>query len=480
MELEGKQLGHYRLRGLLGSGGMGDVYLAEDLNIPRRVAIKVVRGEVVINAQANQNALRLFTREMKAIAALDHPHILSIIDFGEEIAATGTITYLVMPYRPEGSLADRLRRQSEQGTPPHALAEIVQLIQQAASALQHAHDHHILHLDVKPSNFLVRELAENPRVPDLLLADFGISRFTMATSSASQSVRGTPTSMAPEHWEGKPVAASDQYGLAIMTYQLLTGTLPFTGTMQQVMFQHFSTPPTPPSHINPALPAEIDTVILHALAKDPSKRFASVAAFAGAFQQAAGVGVPVSREIKESSRHSPQPLPIPFAPAGTPLQSALLGRDEQALTSEKFNFTLDIDPDHPTFPAASRQPAQPVPASQSFSPSTGVQASPEYAWQSGQVGHMQPPLPTSQPVKRPHPMLIIALVALIIVLIGGSIGIVAVVRTVQTTATATANANAQVSAQANAQATAQVNAIAMANAQAQATAGVLQTCTGYL
>lgn len=421
MGLEGKQLGHYRLLGLLGRGGMGDVYLAEDLNIPRRVAIKVVRGEAITNTQDNQNALRLFTREVKAIAALDHPHILSIIDFGEETSGNLTITYLVMPYRPEGSLADWLRRQSERSSPPPTLTEITQLIQQAASALQHAHEHHILHLDVKPSNFLVRELADSPRVPDLLLADFGISRFNLITTSASQNVRGTPTSMAPEHWEGKPATASDQYELGIMAYQLLTGRPPFTGNIQQVMFQHFRTPPTPPSQINAALSADLDIVIQHALAKDPGKRFASVAAFARAFQQAVWVTLPANEIIKEGPHSSPHIPSIPSTPPGTHLQPAHLSRDAQ--------------------------------------PSTPMNAhtSPAYT---------QPP---GQSEKRPLSMRIIAQVVLIIALIAASISIIAAVSNAQATGAANAQASATAIAQSNLQATAHTQS----TAYAQATANVV-------
>ncbi len=287
MALEGMQFGHYRLLRSIGSGGMGEVYLAEDTRIARQVAIKVVRKEAdpyPANAQATQDALRLFQREMKAITTLDHPNILPLIDFGEQTMNNAVLTYMVMPYRPEGSLVNWLHQQSKQDVLP--AQEVVQMVLQAAGALQHAHNRHLMHLDVKPPNFLIRTREDTPRHPDLLLADFGIAKFNSATATASQSVRGTPAYMAPEQWAGSPVAATDQYALAVMAYQLLTGTSPFLGNMQQVMYQHLQVIPKPPSSINSRIPPAVDNVILRALAKKPEDRFPSIQAFATVFEQA--------------------------------------------------------------------------------------------------------------------------------------------------------------------------------------------------
>lgn len=288
MSLEGQQLGRYRLVRLLGSGGMGEVYLAEDAPIQRQVAIKVIRTEVTAypNTSTSQEMARLFQREARAIVALDHPHILPLYDYGEATLNGDTIAYLVMPYRPEGSLMLWLRQRSSSQGIPLSTQDVMHFVRQAAGALQHAHDHQIIHQDVKPANFLIHSNQENPNRPDLLLADFGIARFTTATASASHSVRGTPTYMAPEQMEGLAVPASDQYALAIMTYELLTGRPPFQGGLGQVMYQHFHTQPVPPSTLNPSLPADVDTVILHALAKKPEERFRSVSAFARALQGA--------------------------------------------------------------------------------------------------------------------------------------------------------------------------------------------------
>ncbi|HZS76551.1 MAG TPA: protein kinase [Ktedonobacteraceae bacterium] len=289
MLLEGMALGRYQLVRLLGSGGMGEVYLGEDTHIHRQVAVKVTRAEVTPypNSSSAKETERLFRREVRAIAMLDHPYILPLFDYGEQTMEDTSLTYMVMPYCKEGSLSTWLRQHSN--AQMLTLREVVHIIRQAASALAYAHSKQIVHQDVKPSNFLVRSNDLHPDLPDLLLADFGIAKFTSASASMSQSSRGTPTYMAPEQWGGRPVAASDQYALAIMTYQLLTGSPPFQGRQEQVMYLHFNEFPQPPSTRNPAIPKDVDTVILRALAKKPEERFGSITAFAAALQQASGI-----------------------------------------------------------------------------------------------------------------------------------------------------------------------------------------------
>ncbi|HZO71090.1 MAG TPA: protein kinase [Ktedonobacteraceae bacterium] len=303
MRLEGLQIGRYRLLHLLGSGNMGEVYQAEDARIERKIAIKVVRGEATpyANTGANQAIDQLFLREVRAVARLDHPNILPLLDYGEEHLGETTFTYIVMPFREEGSLASWLGQRGNTQLLP--LDDISFFLRQAADALQHAHDHGIIHRDVKPSNFLLRRRKDNPSHPDLQLADFGIAKFHSATSDASATIRGTPTYMAPEQWRGYPVFATDQYALAIMIYQLLVGTPPFRGTLEQMMYQHFNNPPPAPSSKQPLIPPEVDSVILKALAKDPTQRFPSVVAFAEAFSKALPKGV-------QQSAPAPQDVPM--------------------------------------------------------------------------------------------------------------------------------------------------------------------------
>ena len=285
MALEELQNGRYRFLHLIGGGGMGEVYLMNDTRVSRQVAIKVIRSESApyLGSATAGDAARLFQREAKAIAALEHPNILPLYDFGEETHEDITVSYMVMPYCQDGSLAGWLRQGSSAMLTPQ---DIVRLVEQAADALQYAHDHQVIHLDVKPSNFLLRSNRKNPNCPTLLLADFGIARSSTTASSSSRTIRGTPTSMAPEQWSSMPVPATDQYALAVMIYEILAGRPPFVGGMEQLMYQHFSVQPPPPGNYNPNLSATVDRVILRALAKKPEDRFPSIADFASEFERA--------------------------------------------------------------------------------------------------------------------------------------------------------------------------------------------------
>jgi serine/threonine protein kinase len=287
MVLDNLQNGRYHHLRLLGSGGMGEVYLMEDTRVSRQVAIKVIRteGEPYPDKKTDSDpATRLFQREAKAIAALDHPNILPLYDFGEEIRDNATITYMVMPYSADGSLESWLRQRPDRVLSPQ---DVAYLVEQAAEALQYAHEHEVIHLDVKPSNFLLRSNKKNPDHPTLLLADFGIARNFTTIASSSHTIRGTPTAMAPEQWTSSPVFATDQYALAVMAYELLVGRPPFMGRMEQLMYQHFNAQPPAPSTYNPRLSAALDATILRALAKKPEERFSSIADFASALTQAA-------------------------------------------------------------------------------------------------------------------------------------------------------------------------------------------------
>ena len=289
MALEELQNGHYHRVRLLGSGGMGEVHLMEDTRVGRRVAIKVIRSETgsYPDSKEAKDAARLFKREARAIAVLEHPNILPLYDFGEEIIDGTTVYYMVMPFCAEGTLAD-WRKQRYDAT-KLSVQDIAYIVDQAAAALQYAHDHRVIHLDVKPSNFLIRSNAKNPNRPTVLLADFGLARNSATVASSSGTIRGTPTFMAPEQWGSNPVFASDQYALAILIYELLIGSPPFEGSMERLLRHHLSTQPVPPSTLRTDLTAAIDSVILRALAKRPEDRFPSISAFAAAFEQAVQV-----------------------------------------------------------------------------------------------------------------------------------------------------------------------------------------------
>ncbi len=300
MALEALQNGRYHYLRVLGSGGMGEVYLMQDERVTRQVAIKVIRSENAssLDSNAAANAARLFQREAKAIAALEHPNILPLYDFGEEISDGTTISYMVMPFCADGSLAGWLRQRAGNPLSPQDSAY---LIEQAAEGLQYGHDHDVIHLDVKPSNFLIRGNKKNPNRPTLLLADFGIARSSTTVANTSRTIRGTPTAMAPEQWTSSPVPATDQYALAVMAYELLTGRAPFVGSMEQLMYQHFSVQPPAPTTFNSSLPTAVTPVLVRALAKKPEDRFPSIAAFASALQDAVHTSSPeVSHEPQEA------------------------------------------------------------------------------------------------------------------------------------------------------------------------------------
>src|SRR5437764_2216405 len=231
-----------------------------------------------------------------------------------------------MPFRPEGSFASWLQQRSSSGL--LSPRDVACFINQAAEALHYAHDNQIIHQDVKPSNFLIRTNKENPNRPDLLLSDFGIAKLSSATASVSQSIRGTPAYMAPEQWSGEPVYASDQYALAVLTYELLVGRPPFVGRQEQVMYQHFNVQPQPPSIFNPQLSKDVDAVILKALAKQSEDRFLSISAFASAFQEAT-LGLDASTILKAA-----------YTPKSSDLQATLAISKAEAQTGTNRVLTL--------------------------------------------------------------------------------------------------------------------------------------------
>src|SRR5205823_5993930 len=188
------------------------------------------------------------------------------------------VPFLVMDYAPNGSLRQRYPRGSLVPIP-----QINSFMKQMAAALQYAHEKKFIHRDVKPENMLIGQHQE------VLLSDFGIATIAHSTSSLNVSAQGTSGTlayMAPEQIEGHPRPASDQYALGIVVYEWLCGERPFEGSTSEMIAQHLSMPPLPLHERMPEIPPEIDQVVLRALAKDPKARFASVAEFAIALEQA--------------------------------------------------------------------------------------------------------------------------------------------------------------------------------------------------
>jgi eukaryotic-like serine/threonine-protein kinase len=272
-------LGRYRLLQLIGRGGMGEVWLAEDPRLHRQVAIKTLPT----HSQEDREFLLRFEREAQAAAALNHPHILPVYDYGDQPVANGqSITYLVMPLVSGGSLSNRISafHKQQMQIPPQ---EALQHLMQAAEAIDYAHDQGIIHRDIKPGNMLMR--SENW----LLLADFGIAHLMSSRENLTRTGEsfGTPEYMAPEQARGKPVPSSDNYSLAVIAFYLLAGRLPFKADMPYATtIQHLTMPPPSPRQFNPSLPLAVETILLQGLAKFPAERLPSCRAFVGELQRA--------------------------------------------------------------------------------------------------------------------------------------------------------------------------------------------------
>jgi serine/threonine protein kinase len=272
-------LGRYRLIKQIGRGGMGDVWLGEDPRLHRQVAVKTLP----VQKQTDDEFVLRFEREARAAAALNHPHILPIHDFGKQSLPDGrVIAYIVMPYITGGTLADRIATNHSRQVLMEQ-DEAIAYLAQAAEAIDYAHRYGIVHRDIKPGNMLLR--SDNW----LLLGDFGIARILSSTENLTRTGiagTGTPEYMAPEQAQGRAEASSDTYSLAVLAYYLFTGRLPFqaeTGYATSIL--HMTSSPPSPRTINPALSSSQEIVLLHGLAKQPAERPASAGALIAEIQQ---------------------------------------------------------------------------------------------------------------------------------------------------------------------------------------------------
>ncbi len=295
----GQQMGSYRLTRLLGRGGFAEVYLGEHLYVPRMQAAIKVLGERYTDAE-----LERFCNEVSTIFRLIHPLIVRVLDFGIE----DRTPFLVMDYAPNGTL----RRQHPEGTRV-PLRTVLRYVKQVAEALQYAHEAKVVHRDIKPENLLVGGQQR------ILLSDFGIAiRAHTSISKTPQEISGTARYMAPEQCQGNACQESDQYSLAVVVYEWLSGEPPFPGDDPfSVALQHIQTPPPPLRAKAPGVPPAVEEVVLKALAKEPKERFPSAQAFAAALEEAQRATPPGVSVRFASSR----PLSTPRLPA-IPAQEA--------------------------------------------------------------------------------------------------------------------------------------------------------------
>jgi len=263
----------YDLEKQVGEGGMATVYRARDLNIERTVAIKVLRPELSVSLGADR-----FLREIRVAANLQHPNILGLYDSGE---APGGLLYYVMPFVEGESLRDRLNK--EQQLPIH---DALQIVREAAEALQYAHERGIVHRDIKPENILLLG-------GHALVADFGIAR---AVSSAGGDkltqtgmAVGTPHYMSPEQALGSDHvdARSDVYSLGCVLYEVLIGQTPFTGPNAMAIMARHSMEVVPSLQVvRNSIPDEVEDAVMQALEKTPADRFQTMKEFAERLQDA--------------------------------------------------------------------------------------------------------------------------------------------------------------------------------------------------
>jgi eukaryotic-like serine/threonine-protein kinase len=256
--------GRYRILRKLGTGGMANVYLAEDEELGRRVAIKILNDR-----HANDDSfVERFRREAKNAAGLSHPNIVSIYDRGE---AEGTY-YIAMEYLEGRSLKERI---VAEGPLPIGLA--IEVTRQILRAVGFAHRRGIVHRDIKPHNVLLVQDGPGDGEPRFKVTDFGISRTTASQMTEAGSIVGTAQYLSPEQARGAPVdQRSDIYSVGVVLYELLTGKLPFNGeTPLEIAMKHLSEIPKSPSELRSEIPADLDMVVLRALAKDPADRFES-------------------------------------------------------------------------------------------------------------------------------------------------------------------------------------------------------------
>ncbi len=263
---QAKQLGQYRLRHLLGAGGMGEVYLAEHQLLKRPCAIKLIRP----GRTADPKALARFEREVRTTALLSHPNTIEIYDYGR--TDDGTF-YYAMEYLRGLSLAELVERHGP--LPPE---RVIYLLRQACGALSEAHATGLTHRDIKPANIFA---ARRGGLFDFVkLLDFGLVKMAVEPASAQLSrdgaIVGSPLYMSPEQASGErePDGRSDIYALGAVAYFLLTGQAPFDGqNAMQVMIAHARDPVVPPSKIRTGLPEDLEAVVLRCLVKDPAERF---------------------------------------------------------------------------------------------------------------------------------------------------------------------------------------------------------------
>ncbi len=299
----GSKVSRYLLIQLLGTGGMAEVWGAEDETLKRQVAVKIA----LPGLSEEPDFVKRFIREAQTAARLDHPHIVPVHDVGMHLGRP----FLIMPRLTGGRLSDKQ---------PGNVDEVLRWLRELASALDYAHSEGVIHRDVKPGNVLFDKRGRT------LLADFGLAKSLEEGSVITQSgaVMGTPVYMAPEQAMGNPtlhpvLPASDQYALGMIAYRFVSGRLPFDVLSTPIVLMKKVSEELPlPSTYNPALSAEVDSVFRAVLSKEPRNRFALCQDFVEALATALAQGVSSRQSVPEPRIVSPAVEPTLDVPPATP------------------------------------------------------------------------------------------------------------------------------------------------------------------
>jgi beta-lactam-binding protein with PASTA domain/predicted Ser/Thr protein kinase len=257
----------YRVISRVGSGGMAEVYCAEDTQLGRRVAVKLLHERFAQDAEFVER----FRREASSAASLSHANIVSVYDRGE----WGGTYYIAMEFL-DGRSLDSIVREEAPLDPDRA----IELTEQVLRAARFAHRRNVVHRDLKPHNVIIDDEGR------VKVTDFGIARAGASEITQTGSIMGTARYLSPEQAQGHAVGArSDLYAIGIMLYELLTGTVPFEGeSVVAIALRHLSEPPRPPSTIVPSISPNLDAIVMRALEKDPERRFADADEFLGALE----------------------------------------------------------------------------------------------------------------------------------------------------------------------------------------------------
>jgi serine/threonine-protein kinase len=259
--------GRYRVVSRVGSGGMAEVYCAEDTQLGRRVAVKLLHERFAQDAEFVER----FRREASSAASLSHANIVSVYDRGE----WGGTYYIAMEFLDGRSLDSIVREDA-----PLPAEQAIELTEQVLRAARFAHRHDVVHRDLKPHNVIIDDEGR------VKVTDFGIARAGASEITQTGSIMGTARYLSPEQAQGQAVGArSDLYAVGIMLYELLTGTVPFEGdSVVAIALRHLSEPPAPPSTLVPSISPNLDAIVMRALEKDPERRFADADEFLSALE----------------------------------------------------------------------------------------------------------------------------------------------------------------------------------------------------